>query len=246
MKKLLPFALSAMSLILGSCSNDDSVIPPQRPGGDDKPIGGTEVVDKRTDELLDEHYQSIPNVKSIADKVSITYEDMNQYISSVDPSEIDRNIVTGYETKLMETMTPLSELGNELRSELIRISNDDNDPFVMDSETLQIVNSLDDVQLIGLGMIVSACLTDNEITWVDGQMVGYEKVVGCLAEALGIEWVVSILSGGGGNVGIYIKGVKMLINANTATQILRSFAIRYLGVIGVAYTLYKFGSCMRA
>ncbi len=37
MKNLIYSALGAMSLILGSCSNE-SAIPPQIPGGGDEPI----------------------------------------------------------------------------------------------------------------------------------------------------------------------------------------------------------------
>ncbi len=245
MKKLIYSALGAGSLILGSCSNE-SAIPPQIPGGGDEPIGdgNMEIVGKIDDEHLDDPYQSIPNVETIADQVSVTYEEMNMYLSSVDPAEIDQEILAGYETQLMEMMSPLSALGSELRSELIRISNDADETFEMDSETLEIIQSLDDVQLIELGMIVSACLNNYEVIQ-DGE---YSQVVGCLAEALGINDIITLaqtLIGGSTSVNFYISGTRALINAKTLARIAGAMGLRYLGIAGIAYGLYKFGKCMK-
>lgn len=37
----------------------------------------------------------------------------------------------------------------------------------------------------------------------------------------------------------------MLMNSTALINVLKGLGLRYLGVVGMAYTIYKFGKCMR-
>ena len=72
--------LCVMSLLC-SCTSDDVVIPPQRPGGDNPfnpPL--VDVIDK-VDEVKAEMFVEIPNVIRISEQVTETLEEMNNYLA---------------------------------------------------------------------------------------------------------------------------------------------------------------------
>lgn len=62
----------------------------------------------------------------------------------------------------------------------------------------------------------------------------------CLTEAFGIKDIVGVVK----NVQNIIKGTTALINATTIRQVAFALGKRYLGYIGLAYTLYQYVDCM--
>lgn len=83
-------------------------------------------------------------------------------------------------------------------------------------------------------------LTPNVDPAIDGE------ILYCLMEALGINDIRDIcrLLNDFGSVGTLVNGTKMLISSKTAVQMLKAMGMRYLGWIGIAYSIYVFADCM--
>lgn len=205
------------------------------------------MVDKEADSHIEWSVQ-VPDVRKIADDVTTTLDEMTAYLASVSSEKIDQQIVDSYETQLTKTMNPLSKVGAEFRTAIINAHKNDVNGFILPSEVLYNLQSLDDTQLVELGLMVSAIVKDETIIWEDGRMVSYERVVDCLMEATGIIGIIELfteVAGGCGSIGLYISGTKMLMNSTALINVLKGLGLRYLGVVGMAYTIYKFGKCMR-
>lgn len=249
MKKLLYSAIGAMCLMC-SCSNTDDAIPPQKPGGDDPfnpPL--VDVTDKEADSYIEWSIQ-VPNVGKIAEDVTTTLSEMNDYLASVSSDKIDQQIVESYEAQLAKTMNPLSKAGAEFRRAIIKAYNEEGVSSNVTMETVNDLQSFDDSQLMQLGLIITTCIEDETITWNDGLMVPYEQVLDCLMVATGISDIVDLVTTGvtGHSVikGLYIDGLKKMINAKTLGALVKGIGRHYLGIFGIAWMVYEFGTCMNS
>lgn len=249
MKKLFYSAIGTMCLLC-SCSNTDDAIPPQRPGGDE-PLNPPliDVVDKGYDSHIEWSLQ-VPNVGKIAEDVTITLNEMNDYLASVSSDKIDQQIVESYEVMLTKTMNPLSKAGAEFRKAIIKAYNKEGVGSNVTMEIVDDLQSFDDSQLIQLGLIITTCIEDETVTWNDGLMVSYKQVIDCLMFATGISDIVDLVTTGvtGHSVikGLYIDGLKKMINAKTLGALVKGIARHYLGIFGIAWMVYEFGTCMNS
>ena len=98
-----------------------------------------------------------------------------------------------------------------------------------DSE-VEDINNLPEEVFAELSFILSVANDEQPDYFVNGDL---ESVVPCLEAAIGLTVVKGIISGTGG-----------LITATTALQVIKALGTRYLGYIGLVYTIYKFAECM--
>jgi len=77
--------------------------------------------------------------------------------------------------------------------------------------------------------------------------VSWGDIGDCLMHATGITDLSALIKGCGiGCVGWYVQGTKTLMTATAAKQIIKAFAKRTVGWVGVAWMIYDFADCMNS
>ena len=128
----------------------------------------------------------------------------------------------------------------DIRDQLIEAAK--NNELSISDEEFEDMQNMDDSQLAALAYFTfsltdETLVEDDEDIELDEDACTWKDIKDCLFEAVGRE-LVSGIEG-------YIQGTKTLMTATTALQIARGFFTRTLGWIGVAYSAYKFGRCLR-
>lgn len=183
---------------------------------------------------LVKEYMSIntrPNGREDLDSLTKKSQINNQLGEIFEPlvaegRRIQQQIITQYKAELANT----NDSGNE---DIMRLS------------------KLNDAELANLYCGINGFISDayRNYNWnfkILPTPVGDEDVdlearwLECLSEALGVKDIVSVYK----NVQNIIKGTTALINATTMRQVAFALGKRYLGYIGLAYTLYQYVDCM--
>lgn len=137
------------------------------------------------------------------------------------------------------------QVGKDLRDASIQMSDIQVKNCEVTLEEIQIIQSLTDEELAGIGFMLSVlCSDNNDVDILNNETLMQSIYVECLFVALGVkDWVDLVKDGG--NIGLIISGTKGLINAKTMTKILKSLGLRYLGWLGLGMTIYDYADCVR-
>lgn len=158
-------------------------------------------------------------------------EDLNnlsQELQKVIPievlSDINSNkkysLNSAQEKKLKEIFKPLLNTGSTFRKDLIERSSD--------SEAINGLENLNEIELMFLGMLSAASQGNN----TKGKTLVTPRWVNCVASATGITAINTILNTG------------ELYAASTGLQVVKAIGKRYLGYVGLAVAVYNFVECM--
>ncbi len=144
------------------------------------------------------------------------------------------------EEAAQEILQPLVVYGIDIRDQLIEAANN-NDLSISDEE-LEDMQNMDDSQLAALAYFTfsltdETLVEDDEDIELDEDAYTWKDIKDCLFEAVGV----SIIT----DANKYISGTKTLMTATNALQIARGLIVRTVGWIGIAYSAYKFGKCLR-
>lgn len=146
-----------------------------------------------------------------------------------------RNELTEAEAQVV--LQPYINTGISIQKQLI--SNKDELSLTIDD--VESLNGMTDDQLAEMSFVLNSMC--NEAL---AQNVSFDDVVDCLAYAAGINDVVDLAKTIRDGLGVrdYYTGTKMLMTAKTTKQLVKAFATRTAGIVGVAWMIYDFGDCI--
>lgn len=153
--------------------------------------------------------------------------------------------VSATEKSIEKSMQPMVQVGKDLQDASLQMSDIQVKNCEVTLEEIQIIQSLTDEELAGIGFMLSVlCSDNNDVDILHNDALMQSRYIDCLYVALGIDGVIDILQGGG-SVGAIISGTKGLINAKTMVKVLKALGLRYLGWLGVGMMIYDYADCVR-
>lgn len=224
MKKILLFTV-LMAFTLTACQNDDLTQETQ----EEKHIF-------MSSHLEDSIFYNV-NTK-LAARLGISHKNGNT--KKFQSQQVNNADLTEEEAK--EILSPLTESGQELRDELVNLS--ETDLLELSQEEVDALNNMDEATLAEFAYFMHATTQEEYVNIEDmdndAMQIKYTKadLVDCLSYAMGF----TAISGAYG----YIDGTVGLITAKTAWQIGRALIGRTLGWIGVAWVIYDYGTCLNS
>jgi len=145
------------------------------------------------------------------------------------------------ESEAQELLKPFAVDGENICSQLIASSEE----LELTAEEVELLNSMTECQNAEL----SVALNGIEEEFVNGSsQIPYtlSDVGECLMQATGISSIGDLVKGDIKLESVirYRNGTKALMSAKTAFQIAKALAVRTLGWVGIAWTMYDFTKCM--
>lgn len=220
--------LVSLTIVFSSCQNED--------------VSFSETIDSTNSPLSTINYLNNDQIKTIGlevgklisemptEPVSRSAQDTYDYVSCVSKTE----------KSIEKSMQPMVKVGKEICQASLQTKD-----INVTLEEIQIIQSLTDEELAGIGFMLSVlCSDNNDADILHNDALMQSKYIDCLYVALGIDGIIDILQGGG-SIGAIISGTRGLINAKTMVQILKSLGLRYLGWIGVGMMVYDYADCVR-
>ena len=136
-----------------------------------------------------------------------------------------------------QMLQPFIDDGRMIQQQILQ----NKDKYHLTIDESQAMMRMTDAQLAEMSFTLTTVYND-AVT----QGVSQDDIIDCLIQATGLndlEAIIDILTEGG-QIGSYVKGTKMLINAKTSKALIKAFAKRTSGIIGVAWTVYDFTDCL--
>lgn len=235
MKKIISkVVLITFITSLASCSSSDILVSNER-HVEFQRIGETEILDMAT-------------------AVSEIYENYKQTQSrSSDPLELTIEL-TQTEQRIAQQCERLTEEGIQVRRQLVQIKQDEPEALELTQEEFESILAMTDDQLASLALQfnVIADYKDMLIQSEERQIVS-NVYLDCAMHATGITDIIHLISAGGtyiaggfGEIGLVVKGTKMIINAKTVGKLVAGFATKYAGWFGIGVMLYDYISCVNS
>lgn len=137
-----------------------------------------------------------------------------------------------------QMLQPFIDDGRMIQQQILQ----NKDKYHLTVDESQAMMRMTDAQLAEMSFTLTTVYND-AVT----QGVSQDDIIDCLLHATGVEDIMDLIE----TVWEcnapkkYIIGTKMLFNANTSKAILKAFAKRTSGIIGVAYMVYEFGDCIK-
>ncbi len=148
------------------------------------------------------------------------------------------------EAELAVAFKPLTDCGEQLRTNLLIAASDPNSGFTLSNEELQILNDINDAELAEMMLIVLMAGND-DVPFDDnsGMMISTGRAKDCLWEALGINDIIPILKTIG--VGSLTKAVHVIMSM-PKHQLFKALAklTGKANYIMLAYMAAEFAYCM--
>ncbi|MBO5062481.1 MAG: hypothetical protein J6C31_07715 [Prevotella sp.] len=224
MKKILLFTV-LMAFTLTACQNEDLTQEAQK----EKQIF-------MSSHLEDSIFYNV-NTK-LAARLGTTHKHGNT--KKYQSQQVNNADLTEKEAK--EILSPLMESGQEMRDELVNLS--ETNLLELSQEEVDALNNMDEATLAEFAYFMHV-VTQEEYVNVedmgnDAMQIKYTKadLLDCLTFSLGLNAISSMTD--------YIYFTKELMTATVAWQIGRALILRTVGWVGVAYTIYQYGSCLNS
>lgn len=171
----------------------------------------------------------------------LTENEINNISEKIDSSIIHStrslgNELTENEAKVI--LYPLIDDGRCIQKQLLSQKNE----LALTPQDVYLIENMQEDQLAELSFTFHS-IYNNAVT---SQEVKGSDIIDCLLYATGVDDISSLIKDGLGIgcVANYYSGTKMLMTAKNATQIIKGFAKRTLGWVGVAWMIYDFGDCL--
>lgn len=152
------------------------------------------------------------------------------------PTRSSENELT--ENEAIPMLQPLVNDGALIRDQLILQKKE----LTLTTQEVSELERMTDSQLAELSFtIITICneASAKGVTWGD--------VADCLMQATGITDLSALVKGCGiGCVSWYAQGTKALMTQTAVKQIIKAFAKRTVGMVGVAWMIYDFADCMNS
>ncbi|MDE6114823.1 MAG: hypothetical protein K2G49_07150 [Muribaculum sp.] len=234
LNQLIAISLVAtFCFIITSCDKENSYIS--------QPLASSELP------MPDAKLLGISQLTDIGMEVGLLIENLPS-----EPSSRSAQAISDYamqvsvtEENIAKCMQPMVKVGSDIRQASLEMIKSKPLQCEVTQEEIQILESLTDEELAGIGFMISAlCSNDNDAEILNNDALMQNRYIECLVVALGIDGIIDIFQGGG-SIGAIVAGTKGLINAKTMVQVLKSLGMRYLGWIGVGIMVYDYANCVR-
>lgn len=225
--------ITLLSVVSTSCQNEDAPIPETLNSGDFSECG---IHPLDQNQIMDIGIEVGALIAAMpAEPASRSPQALSDYAMQVSATE----------KSIEKSMQPMVQVGKDLRDASLQMSDIQVKNCEVTLEEIQIIQSLTDEELAGIGFMLSVlCSDNNDVDILNNETLMQSIYVECLFVALGVkDWVDLVKDGG--NIGLIISGTKGLINAKTMTQILKSLGLRYLDWLGLGMTIYDYADCVR-
>ncbi|MCZ2298256.1 MAG: hypothetical protein LC134_02115 [Chitinophagales bacterium] len=134
--------------------------------------------------------------------------------------------------QIQEILSPLIHNGRQLHEELIRKVSESEEWLSMSEDERDAVLNFSDNQCAELSFIYSLSNPDIEEE-ASSANISVDAIRHCVAVALGINGIKD-----------YITGTAELMTVKGTIKILKTFAKRYIGIIGIAWMIWDFTDCI--
>lgn len=155
---------------------------------------------------------------------------------------VDKNEDKAFAEEAQRIFAPFAVEGAQMREELLKGAAEGT--VALTNEEMNDLKSLSNADLAGMAYFTKV-LSYYDDQPVSNERVTYENniVFNCLAEAIGVNDIKRLFENIT-HVGHIVHGTRMLMTARTGLRILKSLGLRYMGYIGMAYTVYEFARCV--
>lgn len=185
------------------------------------------------------------NEDSIADEndSSIVFIESSISVNQMDSlSNVIKNVINSStrslgceltENEAKQILKPLINDGKNIQRQLL----DKKTIVGFNTHELNFVKDMTDVQLAELSFTFN---------YVYKNSMNESQILECLKYAIGLQGLSDLIKNGPEIYGLsqYYNGIRMLMTAKTARQIICAFAKRTLGWVAIAWMIYDFSDCM--
>lgn len=136
------------------------------------------------------------------------------------------------EEEAMALLLPFIEEGATFREEILDFMEMGNFP----ENEIEDINNLPEEVFAELSFILAATNDEPPVNTENGDVTPIE-VIDCIVDATGLSTLAT-------GINALRSGTSALITAQTGLQVIKALGTRYLGYIGLAYSIYRFVNCI--